>query len=74
MLAVFAELESNQRKEGQLEGIAAAKGRGIYKGRKLSIGVRAVRKLHAAGLGPTEVARRLGMSRASVYRLLRQTA
>src|SRR4051812_36155525 len=33
LLGVFAELETNIRRERQLEGIAEAKGRGVYKGR-----------------------------------------
>jgi DNA invertase Pin-like site-specific DNA recombinase len=33
MLGVFAEFETNIRKERQLEGIAAAKAKGVYKGR-----------------------------------------
>ncbi len=37
MLGVFAEFETNLRRERQLEGIKAAKVRGIYKGRKPSI-------------------------------------
>ena len=37
MLGVFAEFETNLRKERQLEGIAAAKARGVYKGRPPSI-------------------------------------
>lgn len=37
MLAVFAEFETNLRRERQLEGIRAAKARGVYKGRKPSI-------------------------------------
>jgi hypothetical protein len=37
MLGVFAEFETNLRKERQLEGIAAAKARGVYKGRKPTI-------------------------------------
>ena len=36
MLGVFAEFETNLRKERQLEGIADAKARGVYKGRKPS--------------------------------------
>ena len=70
MLGVFAEFETNLRKERQLEGIAAAKARGVYKGRKPSIDAAAVRQLAAAGMGGTEVARQLGIARASVYRLL----
>ena len=33
MLGVFAEFETNLRRERQLEGISAAKARGVYKGR-----------------------------------------
>ena len=33
MLGVFAEFETNLRKERQMEGIAKAKDRGVYKGR-----------------------------------------
>jgi DNA invertase Pin-like site-specific DNA recombinase len=70
MLGVFAEFETNLRKERQLEGIAAAKARGVYKGRKPSIDAAEVRRLAATGIGGTEVARQLGIARASVYRLL----
>jgi DNA invertase Pin-like site-specific DNA recombinase len=34
MLGVFAEFETNLRRERQLEGIAKAKARGVYKGRR----------------------------------------
>ena len=51
MLGVFAEFETNLRRERQLEGIAKAKAAGVYKGRTASIdGVR-VRELKAQGLG-----------------------
>ena len=33
MLGVFAEFGTNLRRERQLEGIAAAKAKGVYKGR-----------------------------------------
>ena len=74
MLGVFAEFETNLRKERQLEGIAAAKARGIYKGRKPTIDPEAVRKLAGQGVGGTEIARQLGISRASVYRLAAEAA
>jgi DNA invertase Pin-like site-specific DNA recombinase len=69
MLGVFAEFETNLRKERQLEGIAVAKAREVYKGRQPVIDADAVRKLAAEGVGATETARRLGIGRASVYRL-----
>jgi DNA invertase Pin-like site-specific DNA recombinase len=70
MLGVFAEFETNLRRERQLEGIAVAKARGAYKGRKRSIDETGVRRLRSQGLGPTEIARQLGIGRASVYRAL----
>ncbi len=78
MLGVFAEFETNLRKERQAEGIAAAKARGVYKGRKAKIDAAdaaVVRKLrYEEKLGPAEIARRLGIGRASVYRVLGKKA
>jgi DNA invertase Pin-like site-specific DNA recombinase len=51
MLGVFAEFETNLRRERQLEGIAAAKARGAYRGRKRSIDEAGVRRLRSQGLG-----------------------
>src|SRR5262245_43694677 len=45
MLGVFAEFENNLRRERQMEGINAAKARGVYKGRKPSIKPDEVRRL-----------------------------
>jgi DNA invertase Pin-like site-specific DNA recombinase len=70
MLSVFAEFETNLRKERQAEGIAAAKAKGVYKGRKPSIKVDAIQALRDQGMGATEIARALGIGRASVYRVL----
>lgn len=75
MLGVFAEFETNLRRERQMEGIKAAKERGVYKGRKPSIDVAEVRRLRTEEkLGPAAIARRLGIGRASVYRVLREPA
>ena len=49
-LGMFAEFETNLRKERQLEGIAKAKERGVYKGRPTSIDAAAVRELKAQGM------------------------
>jgi len=70
MLGVFAEFETSLRRERQLEGIAKAKAAGKYKGRNPSIDPAEVRRLRDEGIGPAEIARRLGCGRASVYRLL----
>lgn len=75
MLAAFAEFETDLRRERQKEGIEKAKGRGVYKGRKRAIDASEVRRLKSAeGLGATEIAKRLGVGRASVYRLLAENA
>ena len=44
MLGVFAEFETNLRRERQLEGIAKAKAAGVYKGRPASIDAAQVRE------------------------------
>ena len=70
MLGVFAEFETNLRKERQMEGIAKAKAKGVYKGRKPSVDVNRVKELRDSGLGPSAIAKELGIGRASVYRAL----
>src|SRR5262249_54873365 len=74
MLGVFAEFETNLRKERQLEGIAKAKAEGGYRGRSASIDVGRLRELKAQGLGATAIANALGIHRASVYRLLEEAS
>ena len=71
MLGVFAELETNLRKERQMEGIARAKTKGVYKGRKSNINVEKMKSLKDEGMGATAIARELGIHRDSVYRLLK---
>ena len=71
MLGVFAEFETNLRRERQMEGIAKAKARGVYKGRKASINVEEVRRLLAESVRPSAVVRQLGISRTSVWRVSR---
>jgi DNA invertase Pin-like site-specific DNA recombinase len=61
MLGVFAEFETNLRRERQMEGIAQAKAKGVYRGRKPSIDPIEVRRLRVE---------EKGIGRASVYRML----
>src|ERR1700704_237406 len=70
MLGVFAEFETNLRRERQLEGIAKAKAAGVYRGRPASIDAAQVREMKAQGRGASEIAKALKIARASVYRLL----
>lgn len=73
MLGVFAEFETNLRRERQLEGIAAAKEKGIYKGRKKKIDDSEIQRLHREEkLRPTVIARQSGVGRTFVYRGLNQ--
>ncbi len=68
MLGVFAEFETNLRRERQAEGIAAARQRGVYRGRPPRIDMEAVRERLAGGQSPTEIAREMGISRGTVYK------
>lgn len=68
MLGVFAEFETNLRRERQAEGIASAKQRGVYRGRKPKIDMAAIQEKLVDGLSPTEIAREMGISRGTVYK------
>lgn len=70
MLGVFAEFETNLRKERQLEGIAKAKAEGVYKGGTILIDYDQVKALAQQGAKPSAIAKQLGIGRASVYRIL----
>lgn len=71
MLGVFAEFETNLRRERQMEGIAKARAAGLYKGRRPSIDQLEIIRLRKEGTGPTDIAKRLGIARATVYRALK---
>lgn len=69
MLGVFAEFETNLRRERQAEGIAAARKRGTYKGRPPKIDRNEILQRLKQGHGPTQIARDLGISRGTIYRV-----
>lgn len=72
MMGAFSEFERSMIRKRQAEGIAVAKAKGEdspYKGRKQSIDCNAVMKMLDAGEGMTAVARALGVSRQSIYRI-----
>jgi predicted transcriptional regulator YheO len=54
------------------EGIEKAKREGRYKGRPASIDKKLVVQLKSQGMGGTNIAKNLGIGRASVYRILRE--
>ncbi len=73
MLGGVAEFEREIMLERQREGIAKAKAEGKYKGRQPTARARAdeVLALKEQGLGPSKIARELGISRSSIHRILR---
>ncbi len=76
LLGAIAEFERSLMLERQREGIAEAKRRGKYRGRAPTARAKAgeVAKLRGQGLGAAKIAERLKISRASVYRVLADTA
>ncbi len=73
MLAAFAQWERTISKRRQAEGIAKAKANHPekYRGRPAKIDPTQIISLRQQGVGPTEIAKKLGIGRASVYRALR---
>lgn len=77
VMGAFAEFERALIGERQREGIALAKDRGVYKGRKRSLsGERAadLRARAAAGETKAGLAREFGISRQTLYQYLRSPA
>ena len=77
VMGAFAEFERALIGERQREGIALAKDRGVYKGRKRSLsGERAadLRARAAAGESKAGLAREFGISRQTLYQYLRSPA
>lgn len=76
MLGAFAEFERSLILERQREGIAIAKAKGLYTGRKPSLGAKERIALLAkastpAGQNKAALAREYGISRETLYRYLR---
>jgi hypothetical protein len=71
-LGSIAQFEREIMLERQREGIANAKGEGKYKGRAPTARAKAseVQELRRARKGPSEIANQVGISRASVYRII----
>ncbi len=76
VMGAFAEFERALIRERQLEGIALAKQRGAYKGRKKSLSAAAITELQErlnSGVTKAQLARELGISRETLYQYLRVT-
>ena len=75
VMGAFAEFERSLIKERQREGIALAKRRGAYRGRKKSFSPQEVAELRqrvAAGISKAQVAREAGISRQTLYQYLQE--
>ncbi len=75
VMGAFAEFERALIRERQREGIALAKARGAYKGRKKSLAaddVTRAKERIAGGVSKAQVARDLGVSRETLYGYLRR--
>lgn len=73
MMGAVAQFERQMMLERQREGIAKAKSEGKYKGRAPTAMRQALRarELAAEGVHRTEIAKRLGLSERSIYRVLK---
>jgi DNA invertase Pin-like site-specific DNA recombinase len=74
VMGAFAEFERSLIRERQREGIAIAKEKGVYKGRKPSLTpdqVGMIRELVTAGVPKAQIARDFGISRETLYVHLR---
>lgn len=71
VLAMVAEMERKFIRERQAAGIAAAKAKGVYRGRRPTVPIDKVVAMNAAGAGPSAIATSLGISRMSVHRALK---
>ena len=77
VMGAFAEFERALIRERQREGIALAKQRGAYRGRKKSLSpekAAALKKRVAAGEKKASLAREFGISRETLYQYLRDSA
>ena len=76
VMGAFAEFERSLIRERQREGIALAKQRGAYRGRKRSLSIEKAAELAtraALGVPKSVLAREYGISRETVYQYLRMS-
>ena len=54
-----------------MEGIAKAKAKGVYKGKKPTVDRQVIKDMYDQGIGATAICRKLNIGRTSVYRAIR---
>lgn len=74
ILSAVAQAERHRILERTNEGRAEAKSKGIKFGRKRTIDREKVSSLQIAGVGVTEIAKRVGIGRSTVYKLLKEVS
>lgn len=72
-LGMVSQMERSFLRDRQSSGIAAAKLRGVYKGRKPTVPRDRIRELASSGMGPSAIATTTGVSRMSVHRALKES-
>jgi DNA invertase Pin-like site-specific DNA recombinase len=75
MVGVFAEFETNFRKDRQLAWIAVAKGKHL--GRRASLSdyqKKEIRTKNKAGMNPPMLSKEYGVSRGTIYNVIKKTA
>lgn len=70
VLGMVGQMEREFLRERQRAGIDARKLRNGYHGRKPSLPRERIQEMHAEGVGPSAIAKALGISRMSVYRII----
>jgi DNA invertase Pin-like site-specific DNA recombinase len=70
VLGMVAEMELRFIRDRQRAGIEAAKSRGVYTGRPVTLNHAKVLELHRHGQGPTAIAQALQCSRGAVYKVI----
>lgn len=74
VLGMVADMELQFIRDRQRAGIEAAKGRGVYKGRRKQVDDAEIKRLAAKGQTKAAIARELGVSRMTIYRALNKYA
>ena len=74
VLGMVSEMELSFIKERQRAGIEAAKAKGMYNGRPVTLDHARINQMHGDGVGATAIAKEVGCSRGAVYKVLSKNA
>lgn len=74
VLFAVAQMERENLRENTKRGLANARAKGIRLGRKPKLDDATVKSLHASGMGVTDLATRLGVTRQAIHQSLRRAS